>query len=166
MKQIFAMLKNDVRRKDRLWDLHEADELLTKGEFGFLSLVDENEAYGIPISYAREGGNIYFHCAFEGRKISAIKKNSSACFVVVGNTKVRPSEFTTSYQSVMAQGKIALVEDEEERRSALRLLIKKYSPDFSEVGEKYINSSFHRTAVLRFEIACISAKHKGEKKMK
>lgn len=64
----------------------------------------------------------------------------------------------------MAQGKIAQVFDEGEKRKALRLLIKKYSKGFEDIGEKYIDSSIERTAVLRLDIEFISAKTKGENK--
>lgn len=60
---------------------------------------------------------------------------------------------------------IAQVFDEGEKRKALRLLIKKYSKGFEDIGEKYIDSSIERTAVLRLDIEFISAKTKGENKM-
>ena len=159
------MQYKEIRRKDRIWNSEESDALLTSAEYGFLALADKDSGYGIPISYAREGNKLYFHCAPEGRKLDALKNCANASFSVVGKTRVRPNEFTTSYQSVMAQGKIAQVFDEGEKRKALRLLIKKYSKGFEDIGEKYIDSSIERTAVLRLDIEFISAKTKGENKM-
>lgn len=155
----------EIRRKDRIWNSEEADDLLTNAEYGVLSFPDENSGYGIPISYAREGGMLYFHCAPDGRKLNALKNCANVSFVVVGKTRVRPSEFTTSYQSVMAQGKIKRIFDESEKRKALRMLVKKYSKGYEEIGEKYIDASIGRTAILRLDIECVSAKAKVEKKL-
>lgn len=159
------MQYKEIRRKDRIWNSEESDELLSNAEYGFLAFADKDSGYGIPISYAREENKLYFHCAPEGRKLDALSNCPNASFVAVGKTRVRPGEFTTSYQSVMAQGKIAQVFDEAEKREALRLLVKKYSKGFESVGEKYIDSSIERTAVLRLDIEFVSAKTKGEKKM-
>lgn len=160
-----VMQYKEIRRKDRIWNSEESDELLSNAEYGFLAFADENSGYGIPISYAREENKLYFHCAPEGRKLEALKNCANVSFAVVGKTRVRPNEFTTSYQSVIAQGKISQVFEEEEKRKALRLLLKKYSKGFEDIGEKYIDSSIGRTAVLRLDIEFVSAKTKGEKKM-
>ena len=51
-------------------------------------------------------------------------------FCVVGQRRVVPAEFTTMYESVMAQGSARIVDTEAERREALRLIVEKYSPEY------------------------------------
>lgn len=150
-----------IRRKDRTWDDVSARKLLDEGEYGFLAMCGEaGYGYGLPLSYVVDGDHIYFHCAPEGAKLDAIRANDRVSFCVVGDTQVIPQHFTTAYQSVHLFGRIAEVPSEEERLHALRLLVRKYSPDYVEIAEKYIAGSFHRTQVLRLDIEHLSGKCK------
>ena len=150
-----------VRRKDRTWDALSARKLLELGDFGFFAMCGESGyGYGLPLSYVLDDDNIYFHCAPEGEKLDAIRANGRVSFCVVGQTQVIPQHFTTAYQSVHLFGHIAEVQSEEERLHALRLLVRKYSPDYVEIAEKYIAGSFHRTNVLRLDIEHMSGKCK------
>ena len=63
-------------------------------------------------------------------------------------------------KSVHLFGRIVVVGADEERLHALRLLIRKYSPEYAEIGEKYIAASFRRTVVLRFDIEHLAGKCK------
>lgn len=152
---------HEIRRKDRVLDEKDAMELLETGEYGFLSMVGtDGFGYGIPISFVKEGESLYFHCAPEGYKLECLRENPNVSFCVVGETRVVPNQFTTAYESVLVFGTIHLGLAEEERRHALRLLVKKYCSGFETVGEKYIDKSFHRTNVLRLDIGHISGKCK------
>ena len=151
----------EVRRKDRLWDTAEAARLLETGEYGFLSMVGtDGFGYGIPISFVKSGNSLYFHCAPEGYKLDCLRENPRVSFCVVGKTRVVPHQFTTAYESVHLFGTVQLDLSDEERRRALRLLVKKYSPEYEEIGEKYIEKSFHRTHILRLDIEHLSGKCK------
>lgn len=148
-----------VRRQDRLLGFERALELLQDSEYGFLVL-GGGEAYGIPLNFVLSGENIYFHCAPEGEKLRRTEQNNSACFCVVGHTAPEPAKFTTEYESVMAFGTVWAVEGDDERMKALELIVEKYSPGFKETGRKYAEKSFHRTAILRFDISRVSGKAK------
>lgn len=148
-----------IRRKDRVLDRETAIRLLEKGEYGILSMVGENGyGYGLPLSYVLEDEHIYFHCAPEGMKLNNLKKDNRVSFCVVGKTCVIPEKFTTEYESTLVFGMISEGLPECERLHALRLIVKKYSPDYVEMAEKYITASFHRTNVLRLDIETISGK--------
>lgn len=155
----------EVRRQDRLLDPDEAIQLLRSGEFGFLSMVEMNDneyaGYGIPISYVWDGKeSIYFHCAPEGHKMNCIEQNPNVSFCVVGRTNVIPDKFTTAYESIVIRGTVYTGLEPNERMQALRLLIDKYSPEHKDIGIKYSEKSFHRTAIIRLDISSISGKSK------
>ena len=150
-----------VRRQDRLLDTPEALTLLQTGEYGFLALsAPSGYGYGIPLSYVFEEKHLYFHCAPEGYKLEVIASNPRVSFCVVGTTRVIPAQYTTAYSSVHVFGHIQVVSDDQERLHALRLLVHKYSPEYTERAEKYIAGSFKRTAILRFDIEHLSGKCK------
>ena len=57
---------DEIRRQDRQLDEKRAFEILKEGEYGVLSMQEENGegAYGVPLSYVWDRGNsIYIHCA-------------------------------------------------------------------------------------------------------
>lgn len=151
-----------VRRQDRLLNEDSAGKLLAEGEYGVLSMVGEDGAgYGIPINYVWDGkSSIYLHCAPEGEKLRNIAANPSVSFCVAGKTKVISNKFTTAYESIIAKGKATADISAPERMQALELILDKYSPSDKEVGLKYTEKSFHRTAVIRIDIDEISGKTK------
>lgn len=156
---------SEIRRQDRLLPNEEAIALLQTGEYGVLSMVDsttdKEKAYGVPVSFAWDGKDaVYIHCAPEGRKLRCLEKNKDVSFTVVGATKVIPDKFTTAYQSIIleCQAETALTDDE--RRKALHLILEKYSPDHIEIGKKYTERSFFRTAVIKLHIIRYSGKSK------
>lgn len=149
-----------VRRQDRLMSEDEARGLLRSGEYGFLAMASAEGGYGIPVSYAAENDTIYIHCAPEGRKLRALEHDDRVTFCVVGATCVQPEKFTTAYESVMVHGRARVVESDDERRHALRLIAAKYSPQYAETGAKYIEKSFFRTAVIAVDGESFSGKAK------
>ena len=148
----------EMRRKDRKIDNSEAIEILNKGEYGILSMVSlESEGYGIPLNYAMEGNNIYFHCATEGTKLDYLKNNNKVSFCVVGKTELMPAKFGTKYESAIVFGITSDV-GENEKREGLWLLIKKYSADFTNQGDTYIDKYWDRVTILKLSIESISGK--------
>lgn len=88
---------NKIRRQDRAISKEESIQILDKGEYGILSMCSyENMGYGVPLNYIWRGNKIYFHCAFEGTKLSYLRNNNKVSFCVVGNTELLPSIYLTS----------------------------------------------------------------------
>lgn len=148
-----------IRRQDRLLAFERAEFLLKQGEYGFLALGGDG-GYGIPVNFALVNDIIYIHCAPEGEKIYRVSQDSRASFCIVGHTRPIGEKFTTEYESVLVKGSIHIVSNDDERKNALRAIISKYSPNHIEAGEKAIERSFHRTAILALQIEHISAKSK------
>lgn len=155
----------EVRRQNRLLeDENRIKELLNISEYGFLSLGTDGNSYGygIPISYAYDetSNAIFFHCALEGKKIDLLRQNNKVSFCVVGKTQPIANQFTTLYESIIAFGKATLDLSDDEKRTCLRLLVKKYSPEYEELGEKYMEKSWGRTAAFKISIEHVTAKAK------
>jgi nitroimidazol reductase NimA-like FMN-containing flavoprotein (pyridoxamine 5'-phosphate oxidase superfamily) len=153
-----------VRRQDRLMGKAEATTLLSQGEYGVLSIQDEDGGgYGIPLNYAWDNGkSIYIHCAYEGKKLRSISLNNRVSFCVVGETNVMPARFTTEYKSIILDCIAYTGLPAEERHNALKLLIDKYSPGLQEKGLEYAEKSFDQTEIIRLEISRWSGKCKSQ----
>ena len=153
------MFREMRRKKQRLSDA-EAKKILETGSSGVLALSgDDDYPYAVPLSYAYLNGNIYFHCAGTGHKIDAVKKHNRASFCVIGADNVVPEEYTTYYRSVIAFGKIRIVEDEAEKREAITAIALKYNPDDSgEHREAAVNREWKALCILALDVEHLTGK--------
>jgi nitroimidazol reductase NimA-like FMN-containing flavoprotein (pyridoxamine 5'-phosphate oxidase superfamily) len=148
----------EIRRRDREIEPAEAARLLSEGEYGVLSTVDEDgQPYGVPLSYVYRDNCIYFHCALVGHKLDNIEGNPKVSFCVVGDTHVIPSKFATAYESAVAFGVAAEVEGAE-RLDALEWLVDKYSPGYTEEGKVFIQEHGQSVRIIRMRVTHISGK--------
>ena len=111
-----------MRRSRQQLTKSECDAILSKTTSGTLALLGDNGyPYAVPISYVYADGKLYFHSAKTGHKVDAIRQHDKASFCVVAADDVRPSEFTTYFRSVIALGKIQIIDSEEEMMYAAAL---------------------------------------------
>lgn len=145
------------RFKQQLPDT-DVRQILLEATNGVLSLSDaEGTPYGVPMSFVYDGQqSIYFHCAREGRKMECVRCCDSASFCIVALDDVQPSRFTTYFRSVIADGRISVVENSDEVVEALRMLGSKYSPGMDSTHE--IANALSHVAVLRFDIVSVTGK--------
>lgn len=125
----------EMRRNKQLLSNNESVEILKNGTSGVLALLGDNEyPYAVPISYVYDNSKIYFHGAKSGHKIDAIRKCNKASFCVIAQDEIHPEKYTTYFKSVIAFGKIRILEDENEIRQAIEKLAIKYYPKDDEVN--------------------------------
>ena len=119
---------------------------------------DGGYPYAVPLSYVYADGAIIFHSAVQGHKVDAIKRDSRCSFCVIEQDEIRPAEFTTYFRSVIAFGRIHILEDADEKVQALRLLGRRYSPDDEPGLQHEIDKSMHHVLLLRLDIEHLSGK--------
>lgn len=93
-------------------DRDDVEERLRETETGVLSLVDGDEAYGIPLAYYYEGGDsLLFRLGRveDSEKIAAIESTGRACFVVYDYAS------PTESWSVLARGELRQVPADDPR---------------------------------------------------
>lgn len=120
----------EMRRNKQQLSPEICEDILTRGTSGVLALLgDDDYPYAVPISYVYDGAKLYFHCAKSGHKLDAIRKSSKASFCVIDQDEIVPEEYTSYFRSVIAFGKIRILEDDREKREAVEKLAAKYAPD-------------------------------------
>lgn len=77
---------------------------------------------------------------------------------VIRQDQVLPEKFTTLYKSVIAFGRMRVVEDEEEKRASIVLLGRKYSPGLDEAMKKEIEGSYDRFHMFALDIEHMTGK--------
>lgn len=146
------------RFKNELKD-EEVDRILMRNTSGVLAVMgDDGYPYAIPLSYGYMGQRLYFHSANEGHKIDAIRNHEQVSFCVIDQDDVVQETFTTHYRSVIVFGKAKIITDDIERKKALEILVKKYSPDFIEKGGREIKDAWNQVSVIELIIEHKSGK--------
>lgn len=148
----------EMRRKNQLLLLEETISILEQETSGTLAVLgDDGYPYAVPLSYVYEDSKIYFHCAKTGHKMEAIINNDKVSFCIIAQDQIIPEEYTTYYRSVIVFGKARLLENEE-KRHAVELLAKKYSPEDEAGRAKEIEESFNRVAMVEITIEHMTGK--------
>lgn len=148
----------EIRRKNQLLSLEETISILEQETSGTLAVLgDDGYPYAVPLSYVYEDSKIYFHCAKTGHKMEAIINNDKVSFCIIAQDQIIPEEYTTYYRSVIVFGKARLLENEE-KRHAVEVLAKKYSPEDEAGRAKEIEESFNRVVMVEIAIEHMTGK--------
>lgn len=148
-----------MRRKRQQLSETETISILEQSTSGTLALMgDGGYPYAVPISYVYADGRLYFHSALTGHKVDAIRACEKASFCVVGQDSVQPKQYTTFFRSVIAFGRVHIIEDEKEKLETARLLGRRYNPNDEESLQKEIEHGLSRMLMIRFDIEHMTGK--------
>jgi len=161
-----------MRRKRQQLAEEESIAILEKATAGTLALLGDNDyPYAVPISYVYHERKLYFHSALAGHKVDAIRKCDKASFCVIEQDDVQPEKYTTFFRSVIAFGRIHIIEDEggthdvdnivggyHEKLEVARMLGNRYNPNQDEALQKEIESGLARMLAIRFDIEHLTGK--------
>ena len=148
-----------MRRKRQQLTQEESIAILQKATAGTLALLgDDSYPYAVPISYVYNEGKLYFHSALNGHKVDAIRKYDKASFCVIEQDDVQPEKYTTFFRSVIAFGRIHIIEDEKEKLEIVRMLGNRYNPNQDDALQKEIESGLSRLLAIRFDIEHLTGK--------
>ena len=149
----------EMRRKERQITEEEAWAVVDKCEYAFLAMTAEDGTpYGLPVTIVREGRNVYFHSAMEGRKVECLRRQPRVCLTCVGENQVLPERYTTLYASAVAFGTARELTDAREKTEALRLLCRRYAPNHMDGFDAAMDASLGRTAVWCIAVEEITGK--------
>ena len=154
------MVFREMRRKKQVLSQKEVEDILHKGTSGVLALLGDNDyPYAVPISYVYDDGKVYFHSAKSGHKIDAIQRTAKASFCGIDEDLVVPEEYTTYFRSVIAFGRIRIVEDDSEKRAAIEKLAIKYAPEDTAANRDYaISREWKPLCMLEMTIDHVTGK--------
>ena len=149
----------EMRRKRQQFSEEESIGILQKATAGTLALLGDNGyPYAVPISYVFADGKLYFHSALSGHKVDAIRNCDKASFCVIDKDDVQPEKYTTYFRSVIAFGRIHIIEDAQEKLETARLLGDRYNPNQEEALRKELEKGLSRMVMIRFDIEHLTGK--------
>lgn len=148
-----------MRRKDReIKDKAEIERIIQEALVCRVALSDGDSPYVFPVCFGFKDGTIYFHSAQEGKKIEILKKNNKVCFEMDIEAKLiegeKGCEWGIRYSSVIGFGTASFVEDIEEKKKALHVLLAHYSDKSYEFPEPSLNE----VAIIKIRVESMTGK--------
>jgi hypothetical protein len=121
-----------MRRADKeITSRPEIEDILERGRVCHLGLCDNGTPYVVPVNYAYSDGCLYIHSAKSGRKIEILRGNNRVSFSIYVDESIRESavacNWSMKYSSVMGAGEANILESQDEKTEALRLIMRHYS---------------------------------------
>ncbi len=121
-----------TRREQQVTDINEIIDILDKSKVVHIGMIDGDEPYVVPMNYGytlNDGKlTIYLHGARRGRKIDVLRENPKVFFEMCCDITPFEGEvackYGITYASIMGRGVATLVEDVEEKKKALSVLMK------------------------------------------
>ena len=153
-----------TKRELQITDEQQIRAILDAGKVLHLGLCVDNEPYVVPMNYGYclEEGRlvIYLHSALQGRKLDMIRRNPKVFFELDCNwvpfEGEKPCQYGLSYSSVMGRGTAEIVEDVEEKKKAMSLLMKTQTEKDFTFEDRLVSI----VAVIRIDVAEYTAKHR------
>jgi len=152
-----------VREADRaVYDRDAAYRILDEGFLCHVGFVADGQPFVIPTSYGRKGDNLYIHGSAASRMLRQMKEGVAVCVTVtlLDGFVLARSVFNHSmnYRSVVILGTGILVEDGDEKLTALRVLSEHILPGRWDDARQPNERELKATSVLRVPIEEFSAK--------
>jgi uncharacterized protein len=112
----------------------EIDEIIKKCQVCHIAMADvKGIPYVIPMNFGYSNGVIYLHSARHGKKIDILKSNPKICIAFSTDYHLRyqhedvACSYSMKYRSVLAHGSVEFVEDHEEKKRHLDIVMAQYS---------------------------------------
>ena len=157
-------MKGMTKRERQVTDPQQIQEILDKAKVMHLGLCENNEPYVVPMNYGytMEEGKLvmYLHSAVRGKKLDMIQANPKVFFAIDCDRMPfegeKPCQYGLVYSSVMGKGIARIVEDVEEKKKAMSVLMKTQTGKDFTFDERLVSI----VAVIRIDVEEYTAKHR------
>ena len=153
-----------TKRERQVTDPQQILEILDKGQVLHLGLSVNDEPYVVPMNYGyrMEDGTLtlYLHSAVKGKKLDMIRANPKVFFAIDCDRMPfkgdKPCQYGLVYSSVMGRGTACIVDDVEEKKRAMTMLMKTQTGKDFTFEDRLVSI----VSVIRIDVAEYTAKHR------
>ena len=155
-----------MRRNEReITDSQAIELFISEQRIMRVGIIDDGEVYIVPVNYGFKTENceytFYFHGAKADRKYSLAQSKPKVGFEIDGEYTLLPAEkacgYSARYKSVIGNGELSVVYDQEEKTEALNCLMKQLT---GKSGFSYEEKTLSNTAVFKIKVEKLSCKAK------
>lgn len=137
------------------------ESIISKANVCRLGLSVDNIPYIVPLNFGYRDSCLYFHTPKVGKKMDMIKTNSRVCFEMdIDHEVVRaenPCDSSMKFRSVIGYGRASLLDEIEEKRRALDIIVEHYSGQVNEYKEKMVD----HLSVIKVQVESMTGKKSG-----
>ena len=153
-----------TKRERQVTDPEQILHILDTAKVLHLGLAVNNEPYVVPMNYGytMEDGKLtlYLHSAVRGRKLDMVQANPNVffeldCDQMPFEGRV-PCQYGLVYSSIMGRGQAHIVEDVEEKKQAMTILMKTQTGKDFTFEDRLVSI----VAVIRIDVSEYTAKHR------
>ena len=153
-----------TKRERQVTDPKQIMDIMDAGKVLHLGLAVNDEPYVVPMNYGYTTENeklvLYLHSAVRGKKLDMIRANSKVFFEIDCDRMPFegrvPCQYGMVYSSLMGRGTAVMVEDVEEKKQAMTLLMKTQTGKDFAFEDRLVSI----VAVIRIDVAEYTAKHR------
>ena len=158
------MIQGISKREKHITDPEKIEYILSAAKILHLGLVDGDAPYVIPMNYGhtlKDGKlTLYLHSSTSGHKLALIRNNPKVYFTVECDLKPfenrLPCQYGISYTALMGRGSACIVEDVEEKKAAMTILMKTQSGKDFTFNDRLVSI----VSVIRIDVDSFTAKHR------
>jgi len=147
-----------IRKEKEITDTSDIETVIAQTPVCRLGLSDGAAPYIVPLCFGYEDGTIYVHSALKGKKIDLIQTHPDVCVEFDTDVETidsgRACNWGMSYKSVIAFGRASFLENRDEKKRALGIIIGHYSDKSFALPDKAVD----KTAVIKIEISRMTGK--------
>ena len=153
-----------TKRERQVTDPEQILHILDTAKVLHLGLAVNNEPYVVPMNYGytMEDGKLtlYLHSAVRGKKLDMVQANPNVffeldCDQMPFEGRV-PCQYGLVYSSIMGRGQAHIVEDVEEKKQAMTILMKTQTGKDFTFEDRLVSI----VAVIRIDVSEYTAKHR------
>ena len=153
-----------TKRERQVTDPEQIRHILDTARVLHLGLAVNNEPYVVPLNYGyiMEEGKLvlYLHSAQRGKKLDMLRANPHVFFEMdcdrMPFESKLPCQYGMVYSSIMGRGVATIVEDVEEKKRAMTILMKTQTGKDFEFNDRLVSM----VAVVRVDVSEYTAKHR------
>ena len=157
-------MKGMTKRELQITDESRIRQILDTAKVLHLGLSVNDEPYVVPMNYGyvmeEDKLVLYLHSAVRGKKLDMIRQNPKVFFELdcdrIPFEGEKPCQYGLSYASVMGRGRARIVEDVEEKKKAMSILMKTQTEKDFSFDDRLVSI----VAVIRIDVAEYTAKHR------
>ena len=151
-----------TKRERQIFDPDQIKAILDTAKVLHLGLAVDNEPYVVPMNYGylMEDGKLtlYLHSAVLGKKLDMIRANPRV-FMEMDCDRIpfegeKPCQYGLAYASIMGRGTAVIVEDVEEKKMAMSVLMKTQTGKDFAFEDRLVSM----VAVIRIDVSEYTAK--------
>ncbi len=155
----------DIRRKERaITEDKELKAILQQSKYITIAMCQDNEPYLVSMShgYDPEKNCIYFHCAKEGKKMDILKENNVVWGQALLDEGYIHGKCNHNYATTMFKGTVSFLDDFDEKKAALHLMVYQLEDD----PEAYLSKPISEKAITSVTVGKIDIEYMSGKKAK